>query len=164
MAAPAKVLIPHEPKLDERFHYVGQFEDGRQFMAFGVGAFPGENHYAIPENWREVKRWIAVLHLFDADGNHIRTEARLVGFDQEGAAVYHKILLTLDNLLSEFGLEHAELGDIEVKPFSIEIDEIYYGLVYEQEVGEDGTEYESATLWPNNCMFYPPWNDGSYDT
>ena len=155
MSAPDKVLIPCD---DDRFEHVG-----RQFMAFGVGAYPGPTHFYGGKDWKDVKRWMTVLHMFDADGNHLSTEANLAGFDREAPAVYDKADQMLDALLAEDRLKDAEWGDIEVKLFSVVIDEVYYELVYESEM--DGEiEHESATLWPNDCVFYPPWNTGNYDT
>ena len=73
MAVPDRLRIPYEPEEGERFHYVGRFKDGTQFMAFVTGAFPGEERYPDPgdDDWRSIKRWVAVMHKFDAEGNYL---------------------------------------------------------------------------------------------
>src|SRR5260370_34425479 len=85
MAAPEKLRIP----LDEgRFENVGRLPDATQFMAYVTGAFPtGTPYLARDPDLRNKKRWLAVIHRFDADGNHIGRESRLGGCDVEGRLV-----------------------------------------------------------------------------
>ena len=64
---PDKIRIP----LDEhRFENVGRLADGRQFMAFVTGAMPKGMKYPSPDQYH-LKRWLAVSHLFDSEGNHL---------------------------------------------------------------------------------------------
>jgi hypothetical protein len=159
MTDPEKVLIPHD---DFAFETVGRFADGRQFMAFVSGAYPGE-HRLVPKNWLDVKRWIVVIHIFDADGNHLTTEAHLIGFAREEPHLHTKIDTMFVALLSDYKIIPSMYCDIWIKPFHTVVDDIYYEFVYERE--EDGDEiYEQMALWPNDVVFYPPWNDGYYDT
>jgi hypothetical protein len=82
---PDTIHIPHD---DHRFEYVGHLADGRQFMAYVTGAFPdGVKLNRDTDEWRRVKSWSAVLHLFDAEGNHLSSEVRLGGYDIEGRDV-----------------------------------------------------------------------------
>jgi hypothetical protein len=54
-------------------------------MTFVTGAVPAGHIFNHDnEDWRKVKSWIAVLHLFDAQGDHLLSEARLGGYDIEG--------------------------------------------------------------------------------
>jgi hypothetical protein len=162
MAAPDRLRIP----LDEhRFECVGHLADGRQFMAFVTGAFPGGVKYPGPgSDWRTKKRWLAVLHLFDAAGNHLSSEARLGGLDIEGRQVAgDKAWTHLDNMLGQLSAVGLELGDIYVKPFSVEIDGVIHGLFYEHRVEED-YEGEWVMLEPRDIMFHPPWDSGEYST
>jgi formate hydrogenlyase regulatory protein HycA len=166
MAAPEKLRIPYEDWEDARFEYVGQYGGGNQFMAFVTGAFPGPDHFPNPGgNWREIKRWSAVVHRFDRDGNHLGTEARLGGFDIEGrAAAGEKAWHHLGQILKDLGVENARPCDIHVKPFSAEVDGVVYALEYEREVTDDGEVLEHVMLWPNDIMFHPPWDGGKYST
>lgn len=166
MTQPEKVLIPHD---DYRFKSVGRFPDGRQFMAFVTGAYPGE-HRHVPENWQDVKQWIAFIHIFDADGNHLTTdaqtselEARLIPFAQEEPHLRAKIDTMRTDLLRDYKIDDNYFCDICIRPFRTVIDDIYYEFVYVRR--EDGDKiYEQMALWPNDVVFYPPWNDGRYDT
>ncbi|MBW3596120.1 MAG: hypothetical protein KY475_02465 [Planctomycetes bacterium] len=134
-------------------------------MAFVTGAFPGLNRYPDASgDWREKKSWNAVVHRLDADGNHLGTDVRRGGLESDGRDVAGaKAWRSLDQMLAELELENAELCDICVKPFSIEIDDVVYALEYSHE--RDGDyEYECVMLWPNDIMFHPPWDSGDYST
>lgn len=159
MTQPEQVLIPHD---DYRFESVGRFTDGRQFMAFVTGAYPGE-HLPAPENWQDVKRWIAVIHIFDVNGEHLTTEARFIGLAREEPLLRSKIDTSFADLLRDYQIDDTCFCDIWIKPFRTVIDDIRYEFVYEREEDE-GEIYERMTLWPNDIVFYPPWNDGLYDT
>jgi len=165
MAAPDKIRIPYQNFDGARFDCIGRYAGGNQFMAFATGAFPGEERYPDPDSdWRKIKRWVAVLHKFDSEGNHIGSESRLGGFDAEGRQFAgEKAWHRLAQMLREAGLQNAEPCDIHIKPFSVEIDGVVYELVYEHDI-EDGVEHEHVMLWPNDIMFHPPWDSGKYST
>src|SRR5262245_40691668 len=80
MAIPELIPIAHEPNYYTRV--IGKCKDGRQFMAFVVAAF------GLKKGRKKVqeKRWYAVLHLFDAKGNHLKTDAWFAGTTEEGEA------------------------------------------------------------------------------
>src|SRR5262245_52104055 len=84
MAKPDKLRIACEDFEYARFDRVGRLPDGTQFMAFVTGAFPTGEKYYSGDDWQHKKKWLAVVHRFDADGNHIATETRLGGYDVEG--------------------------------------------------------------------------------
>jgi hypothetical protein len=156
---PEKVLIPHD---DYRFECVGRFPHGRQFMAFQTGAFPGQ-HRVAPKNWQDVKKLIVVIHIFDAKGSHLTTDAHLIGYAREEPQIDAKMDAMYADLLREYKIEDNYLCDIWISSFHTVIDDIYYEFVYEQ--AADGDEIrEQMALWPNDVVFYPPWNDGNYDT
>ena len=71
MAAPDKLRIPYEDYDYGRFTSIGRLPDGTQFMAFVTGAFPTGQEYYLGDDWQTKKRWLAVIHRFDGDGNHI---------------------------------------------------------------------------------------------
>ncbi len=165
MAAPDKVRIPYEDFDGGRFQCVGRLADGRQFMAFLTGAFPKGNKYPDPtSDWESIKRWVGVLHTFDAQGNHLATEVRMGGFESEGRdRAEDRACLGLRDLLGGLRDQGAEACDVHVKPFSAEIDGVLYGLFYET-YAEDGHEGEYVMLEPNDIMFHPPWDSGEYST
>src|SRR4051794_21669030 len=75
---PDRLRIPLD---DHRFSQVGRLSDGRQFMAFiTVGLPDGTSRNCLDGKWHR----LAVVHLFDATGNHLETKARLAGYDIEG--------------------------------------------------------------------------------
>ena len=81
MAKPDKLRIAYEDYDYGRFNCVGQLPDGTQFMAFVTGAFPTGMKYYLGDDWQHKKKWLAVIHRFDADGNHIGSETKLGAFD-----------------------------------------------------------------------------------
>jgi len=167
MAAPDKLRIPYEDFEGARFDCVGCLADGKQFMAYVTGAFPGHERFPDPSgDWQQRKSWNAVVHRFDSNGNHIDSEAKRGGYDIEGRDVAGgKAWQHLDSMLGELGLQNPKLCDIYIKPFSVEIDDVVYALEYEHEIDEDdGYEHECVMLWPNDIMFHPPWDSGEYST
>ena len=138
-------------------------------MAFVTGAFPtGKKHYS-GYDWPIIKRWLAVLHRFDAEGNHLGTETRLGGSDIEGRDVaeekaFHHLKKLYANLIAD---DPATFGDVWVRLFSIEIDDVTHELKYEQTeeeppVAEERDEW--VMLEPCDIMFHPPWDSGEYST
>lgn len=161
---PDNLRIPHD---DLRFEHVGRLSDGRQFMAFVTGAFPGDVEPKWDtEEWREYKRWLAVLHLFDGEGNYLKSETKLGGYDIEGREVAgDKAWQELDIFLAQFGPGKPKLADIWLKPFSVQIDGVTHGLLYEVSQSEvDGTVFECVILEPCDIMVHPPWDSGGYST
>jgi hypothetical protein len=171
VAAPEKVRIP----LDGPFPCVGRLRDGRQFMAFVTGAMPaaferGEiwdpECRTADDYYDKYKGWHAVLHLFDADGNHLKTAARLGAMDSEGySEACEKADRQLSELLAEVRGQNPKLCDILIRPFAKEIDGVRHALIYETIQPEEGAEViECVMLWPRDIMFHPPWDSGEYST
>jgi formate hydrogenlyase regulatory protein HycA len=173
VAAPDRLLIFWEEDEDDRFHLIGRYGDGKQFMAFVTGAYPADwwsGKYPpeyLRNRWAEHKRWYAVLHLFDAAGNHLGTEAISGGTTASGQG---QAINRADDKLAHLlhSLEPYKLCDIGVKPFGVEIDGYFFGLVYQLNSYDDpanpeGT-YECVMLEPNDIMFHPPWDSGEYST
>jgi hypothetical protein len=162
MAAPQTIQIPHD---DYHFEYVGTFGDGCQFMGFLTYASP--KYYWKEEApsgdqpvWRQYTNSFAVLHRFDTDGNHIGADVRRVGGtpDSEDAdsAVFGEMIA---------GLGPHGYRDIHVKLFSVPVDGVTHGLVYEMsEPDEAGEQSEWVMLEPRDIMFHPPWDSGEYST
>jgi hypothetical protein len=161
---PDRLRIPQD---GHRFEYVGRLPDGRQFMGFVTGAFPdGAKLNWDTDEWRKVKRWMAVLHLFSADGSYLNSEVRLGGLDVEGRGIASaKAWEQLDKMLAALGPGDPELCDIWVKQFSVNIDGVTHSLFYHQhQADEDGPIFESVMLDPRDIMFHPPWDSGEYST
>jgi hypothetical protein len=136
-------------------------------MAFVTGAFPsGVKLNWDTDEWRKVKSWSAVLHLFDADGNHLSSEARLGGYDVEGRDVAgDQAWSELDTMLARLAPGKPQLCDIWVKQFCTVIDGITHSMHYETFKGEeDGPVFECVMLEPRDIMFHPPWDSGEYST
>jgi hypothetical protein len=149
---------------EHRFTNVGRLAGGSQFMAGVVGAFP-VGYRVSADDWQTNKRWQAVVHYFDAEGRHLRTDVRLGGVeaDDRAAAKAFGHLNTIHDELAAGG--KPEFGDIWVQCFSVEIDGIRYQLQYERcEDGDEEDWYESVMFWPWDIMFHPPWDSGQYST
>lgn len=166
MAKPDKLRIPLD---DYHFENVGRLPDGTQFLAYVTGAFPTGLKYYSGEDWQYQKRWMAVIHRFDAEGHYITSESRLGAFDIEGRQeAGDKAFAHLQDMFADLvGAGEPEFGDIWVNPFAIEIDGVTHGLIYEQsdEEPEPGEEREEwVMLEPRDIMFHPPWDSGDYST
>jgi hypothetical protein len=160
---PEKLRIPANGPVA----YLGQLNDGTQYMSFVTGAVPdGYRFNTDNEDWRKVKSWIGVLHLFDAQGNHLRSEARHGGYDIEGPDVAcDKAWAEVHAMFTPYRAKWLMHCDIFVKPFSIVIDGITHGLVYEAAQSEEnGPVYEGVFLKPRDVMFHPPWDRGQWST
>jgi hypothetical protein len=169
MAKPDKLRIAYEDYDYGRFNAIGRLSDGTQFMAFVTGAFPTGLNYYLGDDWRTKKKWLAVIHRFDAHGNHIGSESRLGGYDIEGRdTAGDKAFGHLADMHRElFAGRQPEPCDIWVRLFSVEIDGVTHGLFYEQdeEEPEEGEERgEWVMLEPQDIMFHPPWDSSEYST
>ena len=55
-----------------------------------------------------------------------------------------------------------------MRPFGVEIDGYFFGLVYRCEDADDrdmpDAVCEHVTLEPNDAMFHPPWDRGEFST
>ena len=161
---PDKVRIPPD---EGRFACVGHLADGTQLMAFITGAFP--DNYVIEsgeDGWRKIKRWIAVLHLFDVEGTHLSSQSRVGGYDIEGwDEACEKADAELGRMLDPLRSRGFHSGDINVRLFSIILDGVTHGLIYTHHVAhEEDFEGEWVTFEPRDFMFHPPWDSGEYST
>jgi hypothetical protein len=135
---------------DYHTHYLGELEDGRLFFGYETFVFP--NGYS-GENWQEERLEYAIVHLFDSNGIHVKTLYELAGKTSE--IELRKSSKMLKRLLEPLG--KLNYKNVEVKPFSIIIDKIEFGLIPDDET-------ESIELQPSSTIaFFEPWN-GEYDT
>jgi hypothetical protein len=168
MPVPDKLRIPSEEYDYGGFTRIGRLADGTQFMAFVTGAFPNGRKHRLQEDWPMQNRWIAVIHRFDAGGNHIGSESRAGAFDDDAeedeAALEHQVEGVFAKLIGE---AEPELCDVWVKPFTVRLDGLTHGLIYEDYLEEDGGDSsvgEYVILQPHEIMFHPPWDSGDYST
>lgn len=163
MATPEKLRIPYEPGDWGSFRHIGTLSDGRLFLAGVTSAFPGPYPYRhIRGDWRNHKRWLAVLHTFDSDGMYLASDVRLGGLESEGRDVAgNKAAVALTEILSPLTYE---LTDIAIRVFETEVEGIHYSLKYESGTDDAGEPWEWVMLFPNAIMFHPPWDSGLYST
>src|SRR5258708_1942364 len=122
-------------------------------MAFVVATLPTP----LPADWKRHKRLYAVLHTFDASGEHLDTEAWLAGVTSDGeASVCDRAAAKRDAMVA--ALDRVELCDVRVKLFSVNVDGQVFGLV-DTSHSRLGPR---VTLVPNDLSFQPPW-DGTYE-
>ena len=158
MPPPDLITIVNEPDPGDRFYYVGVEADGNQFMAFITGAFPNNEYPKREEDAAEMQRWYAVMHHFDAAGNHLKTDVYFAGTaadDEEEVA--ERALDKLGDMLTS--LRKPKQKPILVKLFSHADGDYLFGLFYEQY----GADSDAVVLQPNDVMFHEPW-DGEYST
>jgi hypothetical protein len=159
MRPPEKVRVAYEDPDDG---HQGRLSDGRLFIAYTTGAAPKGQHW--------VDRVIAVLHLFDADGHHLGTEARLGGYcrdqdsyrgdrDRASAAAW----AALDQLLAGLAPLQPRRRPVDVRLFGLLIDGVEYGIFF-RPIVEEQSEDEWVIHMPRNHWYHPPWDSGQYDT
>jgi hypothetical protein len=134
---PVKVRIPYEPD-DGRFPLCGQLTGER---ANG-----------------EERRWVAILHLFDADGGHLRSEERIGGYDSIGIDVAgERAGAELAQLLTPILPRVKQVGDVFIRQFEVVLNGVVHVLAYD-------AGYEAAVFHPRDVWFYFPWDTRDYDT
>ena len=147
MPVPKLLVIKRMEDLQTRL--IGRCEEGQFFVAETL-PIAGESDSKLPEK----DRLYVVRYLFKLNGELLSAEHAKV--DRCSGRDYLRLV---EEKKSEFldGLRPYEFCDIAVKPFSITIDEIQFGLVYSEET-------ESVSLEPGPTItFTEPW-DGEYYT
>ena len=149
MAIPERIPIAREEGY--RTDTIGR-SGGGQFLGFVTFTLP----LHTPDDPRKHKRYYAVHHRFDDDGNHLGTEAWFAGVAADGEDDVHaRARSRLDAMIAALG--DVEYGDVAVKLFSVEVDGETFGLVDASDPDEE------VELKPNYLVFFEPW-DGTYDT
>ncbi|RTL37018.1 MAG: hypothetical protein EKK48_25150 [Candidatus Melainabacteria bacterium] len=105
--------------------YIGKYAHGNQFWAQVVATF--RNPIAAQlgadavNDWRSRKCWYAILHKFDAQGNHLGTDYRFTGTTADDEAVaFEEAIRHMNRSISALG--RVKFGDIAIRLFKIEID------------------------------------------
>jgi hypothetical protein len=161
--------LPIQRFEDYETHYIGSKPGGGYFMAFVTSNIDPLNWgLLIGDGWERRKKWFSVVHHFDANGRHTKSDITTHGTSADGEkAVAEKAWQALDAKLKALG--KVTLGDIAVERFRVEHDGCVFGLLTNEESGLfDPEEQEPDSryhihLLPNDLLFYPPWN-GEYDT
>ncbi|MBB5872673.1 formate hydrogenlyase regulatory protein HycA [Allocatelliglobosispora scoriae] len=152
MATPDLIPINHEPGY--RTDTIGRFADGQFFGSVVAGFADG---IAPDGDWAAHKRWYAVLHRFDQEGNHVSSDIQFAGTTADGESrVVDKATGMLRQWLDE--LPGRSFGDISIRLFQVEVDGVTFGLI--DETSDDDGYVE---LYPDELGFYEPWS-GDYDT
>ena len=162
MAVPEIVSIAHEP--DYRTKTIGQCAGG-QFLASITYAFP--HGFSACEGWEDQKRLYVVLHQFNSEGWHLRSDIWCAGTwaeQQRRPQGNDSVLARAEARLAELldRLSQRKYGDIAIRPFQLTVDGVVFGLISERHEEGDG-EDDWAELHPDNLGFGAPW-DGQYDT
>ncbi|WP_041834216.1 hypothetical protein [Actinoplanes sp. N902-109] len=153
MAVPDVVPIAHEPGY--RTDTIGWYTGG-QFYAAIHGARRDDDQE--PDLGRDRVRWYVYLHLFDAEGRHVRSEISLSGIAPYlWGQLREDSQARLSYLLDQ--LPGRKWGDIAVQPFHVLYDGVTFALV-DQSDAERGDWCE---LYPDQLGFSQPW-DGTYST
>ena len=146
MPSPELLLIKRMEDLQTAL--IGRCETG-QFFVTETLPIAGE----LDSKPQEEGRLYVVRYLFKLNGEFLSAKHERI--DCHSGRDYVRLV---EETKSKFldGLGPIEFCDIAVKPFSITIDEIQFGLVY-----SEGTE--SISLEPGPTItFMEPW-DGEYD-
>ncbi|MEV7012239.1 hypothetical protein [Streptosporangium sp. NPDC051022] len=128
MAVPEIIPISYEP--DYRTDTIGHWEGG-QFLGSVVAAFP--KGYTHTDDWQTHKRWHAVLHTFNAAGHHLDSRIERTGTDDNYRAAVDTAQERLKQWLN--ALPGLRYGDIAIRPFRHEVDDVLFGLVIETSEG-----------------------------
>lgn len=143
---PDKIAIDHD---DYHAKYIGVTEDGFQFFL--------TTPFVPAINDSKGCEYIA-LFKFDMDGN--LTDSIIEDLGPRESLDAEKSNEKFDSLLNNLG--KVENCRIEVKPFSVEYEDVEFGLIVNADEEED---FLSVELIPGNYMaFFEPWDSGEYDT
>ena len=138
---------------DYHTHYLGKTSDGRLFWGYQTFAFTKQiSEIQQGDDWKNYRRDYALLHTFDIEGNYLTTKhwSGLVTEINE-----QQFEDKLQEMVSQLG--DIEFQDIEIKLFQIQLDNLTFGLLVDQ-------ESKMINLQPSSTIsFQEPW-DGEYYT
>jgi hypothetical protein len=148
-AMPIPDVIPIRLMEDLHTEFVGRCADGTQFFLNEAFVFRGP----FTENWAACRHEYLILYLFDGDGYYL--EHRYWYGGTTATCDQGAIDAKRQEMLAALG--KFKYRDIAVRPFSIQIDSITFGLI-------PNIDDESVELEPSSQIsFTEPW-DGEYDT
>ena len=142
-------------------HYIGHYDGEKQFWGQVVASTdqaPELQADTSKNAWERRKLWHAVLHKFDANGQHLGTEHKAIGRTSDGEEAVVKLATeTLEDYIRTLGV--VRYGDIAIKLFKVEFDGAVFGMIETSIRGEGA----SVTMEPGDLVFREPWN-GDYDS
>jgi len=127
-------------------HNVGRLSDGRLFLVDGQLDFKSG----------ATKDFVCTF-VFDKDGRLIDQTIELVG--QRGSYPDGKVSETFKRHIAALG-EHT-ITDIWIRPFSVKSHDTVFGFIPRR---RDSGEWYVEFMPGNTLAFYPPWDEGGYDT
>lgn len=140
----------------------GRLADGRFFLVYMTGA--------APAGQAAVDRWIAVRHLFDADGNHLDPVSRVGGycrdvdtFREDRDRAQEQTEIELARFVAGLVLLKFEVCPVDVRLFGVLLDDVEYGF-FHQPPDTVGPDVDCVIHMPRDHWYYEPWNSGEYDT
>ena len=149
MTIPLRIPVRHEPG----YHtdQIGRFRGG-QFMGFVLAIVPPAEHRQLrpgwdSTGWDQLRRVYSILHLFDATGNHLRSNIwcpGAIGSAEPGEDLIELATLNLNRQIRS--LPGHAFDHVLVKLFRVEFDGLEFGMIPRDEDGE----YEGVTLEPND--------------
>ena len=151
------MTIPHKLPIarmeDDHTHYLGSAPNGTLFWGYETFVFfRPYSEISQRENWQQYRREYVLLHTFDNAGNYLTTQHWSVGTSADSA---HQSNQELERMIEKLG--DVKFHDIEVCIFQIQIDNIVFGLVPDEDAGV-------INLQPGSMIsFMEPW-DGEYYT
>lgn len=140
--------------------YKSDYPAGIGYRTSTIGRYEGGQFFArVIAAMRQGRwRWYSVLHLFDPDGGHVRSDIWFAGTTPGGEPeAVRRAEEHLAPLLD--ALPGREYGDIAIRLFRVEFDGGIFGLI---DVS-DPERVDRAELYPGGLGFHWPW-DGEYDT
>lgn len=150
MIFPEKILI--ERIEDYHTHYLGHNDKGKKFWAYPT-FFWSIPYKDIVGDWKDFRKEYTIMHIFDSDGTHLKTNYWYAGSTNQVKA--HELYNKIEEMVKELG--KVTFCDIEVKLFSTLIDDVEFGLI-------PNPEFKCIDLQPSSTIaFTEPW-DGSYST
>src|SRR5262245_41830716 len=166
---PAKVLLPSQhDQAPALFEYNGHLPDGTQLLAYLVA--PSDGSLPPDASGRPGFRFLGAIHEFDADGHHKLVRTRVISGRYDGGLDYvAPANMGLRGMVAPYLAAGWRPGAIWVRPFLVQIDSEYHGLVFQAsgeglEGGPEEEREEVDLFLPFSCVFYPPYDTGSYDT
>ena len=144
---PEKIhLIPDEFHI----HNVGRLRDGRLFLVDGQISF--SRTHAAP-----ITRDYVCTFIFSPDGHLLSHNIELIG--ERGRYPDSKATEFFDRHLAALGPHTIEA--IWIRPFTVRAYDLDFGFIPRQ---LDNGKWYVEFMPGNTLAFYPPWEEGGYDT
>lgn len=146
-------LIPDKYHLTD----VGQLDNGNNYWI---------DVQLIPEK-RDTHDFVAT-YIFDGSGTLIDSKINYLGLRSDPDAFRVKDIIAQERSrigVRKSGFFGSKSKSFWVKPFSVRAHDVDFGLVVREPEADDPARPPVVDAMPGwTLMFYPPWEDGGYDT